>query len=161
MDLVSVIIDLWDASPFKPKLEHVYGHSEDIVPSIDQTPIQQLNNRMDKRAKEICRQHLSIPGHRPPTFHHLYGMGSILCHQHYISSSLASNLYDHILHAKFVAYLAPLFNVPTNILQTHVAWEPFRRARHRAQFGLFKFVSKIICGDLAVGVTMVKRRHRH
>ena len=81
MDLVSVIITLWEFSPFTPELQHVYDHLEDKVPSFAQTPIHQLNNRMDKRAKEICLHHINTPGHHPSSFPHSYGIGTITCHQ--------------------------------------------------------------------------------
>ena len=116
---------------------------------------------MDSRAKEICLAQIHTPGHHPPRFQLSYGMGTIMCHQEYVSSSLSSTLYETILHAKFVEYLSSTFDIPTRTLQTNIAWKPFRRARHRAQFGLFKFVSKVICNDLAVGEIMVRRKHRH
>ena len=139
MDLISCIVNLWETSTFRPNLEHVYGHSDEIPFQI-LTPIQQLNIRLDKKAKEIALRHMKTPGHSPPDFYHSYGLGTITCHNQYISSHLQSSLYDSVLYSRFLDYLSSVFQIPHNTIQENVSWTCFCKARHRAKFSIFKFI---------------------
>ena len=87
MDLVAVIVGLWEKTRFTPHLQHVYGHS-DSRRKKHFTPLQLLNITMDDLAKEIAMAYFSIPDHCPPSFYSEFGLDTILCHEIYISSRL-------------------------------------------------------------------------
>lgn len=154
------IVDLWEKSRFSPSLTHVYGHADSQKSSTGRVPLELLNIQMDQLAKEIALDHISIPNGCPPTYCSEFGIGTVLCNGKYICSRLQQSLYTATLHQEYIQGAAAKFGVSVDFFQHSVAWTSFGKARSSAQFGMFKFIPKLLCGDLATGQVMVNRRQR-
>ena len=155
IDMISIISDLWDQSPFSPLREHVYGHQDASLEPL--TMLAKLNNKMDLMAKRIAVEHMESNAELQvvPTS---MGIGTIICGDELISSRVQQSLYNCILHSKLVKWYSKTLDIPLSILKEHVSWNVFEKARHEGRPGLNTFMTKWISGDTATGRVMRMRK---
>ena len=158
-DLISLICYLWDRCQFTPVPVHVYAHQDTSSSCILSTNAS-LNCEMDEFAKDIVLSAISSGFSTPPTFTTSLGFGTITCNSTTICHSVQRGLYTSIMHELFVSRLCLLFESTKDDLQRIVSWDCLQLARNLARFGLLRFISKFLSGDIATGRVMKRRKHR-
>ena len=159
IDMISMITDLWNQSPFSPIREHVYGHQDASLQPL--TMLAKLNNKMDLMAKRIAMEHMesNLEHQIVPTS---LGIGTIICGEELISSNVKQSLYNCILHTKLVKWYSKSLGIPLCLLKAHVSWRVFEKARNEGRPGLNTFMTKWISGDTATGRVMrIRKRISH
>ena len=159
MDIISLIIDLWDNTPFRVNPLHVKAH-QDNLPSNNLSPAAKLNCSMDTFAKQIALHAIIQKNLTPPTFNSTLGFGTIKCNSKTIHNCLQKNLYHLIAHNNFINKASSYFNIPSETFNSLIDWDCFKVSRSSCRFGLLKFISKFIAKDISTGKVMVRRKQR-
>jgi hypothetical protein len=158
VDLLSIAAIAWETSQFSVTTKHVRGHQDNLNRPL--TNLEQVNCEMDTAAKQIALLHINrAHPHTSFTPSH-QGLGTITIRGNIVCSHVQSTLYTSILQHKFVAKIADKFGTVPATMENHTNWTAFGRARKVARFGVQKFISKWISGDIPSGVVMKKRGHR-
>ena len=152
-DLVSLISHLWTACPHTPIPSHVFAHQDKYL-TFPLTPKVELNCRMDSLAKDFVLNAITTGNITPPHFNTHLGFGTIICHEAIISNSIQSSLYHTVTHFKFTIHLSNLFETDVEDLRTLVSWDCLQMSRTSTSFGIMKFISKFVGGDIATGHVM-------
>ena len=158
VDMLSIISDLWEDSPFNIIKQHVYGHQDDTGKEL--TQLEKLNCRVDVWAKEIA--HIQMEGLLPTVaFHSTHqGYGTITCNGQLITSKIQNSLYKLVTKKHLLSALGKNTEVPKDFPSLNINWLTFGKARKEASGNIQTFITKWLSGDTATGRVMVARKER-
>lgn len=92
IDLISSLIELWEAIPFTPSLTRVKGHADQLHRPL--TFLEQLNCIVDEYAKEIVKYYFSSP--IPTDFSRNVGISTIQINNFHVTSTWTGEPYATI-----------------------------------------------------------------
>ena len=115
---------------------------------------------MDALAKRIALHQISSLQPISAFLPTYYGLGTIFCKGHWISSNVQKSLYNTILHSKLLNYLSSKIQFPSHILQNQIDWLVLSRARRECRSSMKIFFTKWYSKTIPTWSVLFQRKQR-